>query len=569
MSISRLGPLAIETKLGDHPSQSQVWRAIHVDLKKALAVKIFPIAFGVTPEATEALRTEWTTLQSLTHPSVARCYGGGFEPEAAYLAYELVDGETLSSQMERRGRLPWETVMDIADGILDALVYLHDRGIVHGRVEPSKILLAGLSPVLIDTRTDRLGSKFRSTRPPGELDAQMAAPELAQGLPPTPQSDLYSLAATLYWGLTGRMPEPTSTGPSNISGDSEPIGESFGLPAPSTLALDSPVWLDKFLLPMLHRDPTRRSASAEVAKLQLAEARKRSLARTSVVEATSRGFSPLDADNQGERAAVRKLLGREPVSFEDDVTADSTAWYERAWFLVAALSAVVLFATWMLWPLNDEQLRSRAEALMQQQNRTAWSEARSRYLRPLIRKYPGTANALWADEQIQRIEMAQAESALQTKLNKNLQLSSEAERLYAEALRFERFGDTVTALDKYRSLVTLLNEQPDDRAYVNLARRQIARIEDAAREATGNDEATRLVDAKLNEAETLAIEGRIVASRAILYSIIELYGKDEALLPQVRRAQSLLNSDRDAPTGVPSAVSDTSSSTPGPSRLEP
>ena len=540
MSISRLGPLAIETKLGDHPSQSQVWRAIHVDLKKALAVKIFPIAFGVTPEATEALRTEWTTLQSLTHPSIAKCYGGGFEPEAAYLAYELIDGETLSAQMERRGRLPWETVMDIADGILDALAYLHDRGIVHGRVEPSKIILAGLSPVLIDVRTDRLSSKFRSTRPPGDMDAHMAAPELSKGPSPSAQSDLYSLAATLYWCLTGRLPAPTTIGSDAIAA-ADPTTPSHGLAAPSTLVLDLPVWLDKFLLPMLHPDPSKRSASAGVAKLQLAEARKRSLARTSVVEATSRGFSPLDVDNQGERAAVRKLLGREPVSFEDDVTIDSPAFYERAWFLMASLSAVILFATWMLWPLNDEQMRTRAEALMRQQNRTAWSEARSRYLRPLIRKYPGTANAIWADEQIQRIEMAQAESALQTKLNKNLRLSNEGERLYAEALRFERFGDTVTALDKYRSLVTLLGDQSDYRAYVNLARRQIAQIEGEAIATTASDEAARLVEAKLREAETLAAEGRIVAARSILYSIVELYGKDEALLPQVRRAQSMLN----------------------------
>ena len=51
MPRSRLGPLAIEAKLGDHPSQSSVWRAIHVQLKRAVAVKVFAAPFGGTPEA--------------------------------------------------------------------------------------------------------------------------------------------------------------------------------------------------------------------------------------------------------------------------------------------------------------------------------------------------------------------------------------------------------------------------------------------------------------------------------------------------------------------------------------
>ena len=166
MPRSRLGPLAIESKLGDHPSQSSVWRAIHVQRKRAVAVKIFAAPFGGTPEAREEFSNEWERLKQLQHPALVRCFGGGFEDSEAYLAHELIEGPTLSSELEQRTRLSWEAVLDLAEPLADALNYLHEREIVYGGLQPDKILFAGLSPVLIDVRIDRVHSVYRSTRPP-------------------------------------------------------------------------------------------------------------------------------------------------------------------------------------------------------------------------------------------------------------------------------------------------------------------------------------------------------------------------------------------------------------------
>ena len=79
MPRTRLGPLALESKLGDHPSQSIVWRAVHIDLHRAVAVKVFTTPFGGTLEGREAFAEEWEALKRLQHPAIARCYGGGFE----------------------------------------------------------------------------------------------------------------------------------------------------------------------------------------------------------------------------------------------------------------------------------------------------------------------------------------------------------------------------------------------------------------------------------------------------------------------------------------------------------
>ncbi len=158
MPRSRLGPLAIESKLGDHPSQSSVWRAIHVPLQRAVAVKVFSSPFGATPEARADFAREWERLKQIQHPAIVRCYGGGFEESDAYLAHELIEGETLSSQLDRRTRLPWESVLDIAEPMADALKYLHAQKLVYGCLRPDKIIIAGLSPVLLDVRINRGGA---------------------------------------------------------------------------------------------------------------------------------------------------------------------------------------------------------------------------------------------------------------------------------------------------------------------------------------------------------------------------------------------------------------------------
>lgn len=545
MPRSRLGPLAVESKLGDHPSQSHVYRAVHLQQKRAIAVKIFQTPFGATPEARKEFADEWAQLQKIDHPAIAKCYGGGFEESDAYLAHELIDGETLAASLERRGRLPWETVLDLADPIADALERLHAEDIVHGRIDPSKIIISGLAPVLLDVRIDRFGSPFRTNRPPVESELALMAPELIQGGDAATQSsDLYSLGATLYLALTGRPPIPGgSIAEITAAAPTHPVT------APSTHTMDCPVWLDKVILQLLAKRPEDRLPTATAVKMALAETRRRSLARTSVAEATSAGFGPLNVNDQSERDEVRRLLGRDPISYEEDANTEFTSWHDRGWVLLLGLVVAVGFATWMFWPLSEDQMRARAESMMADGTRMSLSQARSRYLRPMLEKFPDGLHASWAQEQIEQIEMAQAESALRTKLKRNLPLKNEGERLYAEANQYERFGDKASALDQYRSMTTLLGDDEEYRPYVNLARRQIAVIQrDGAVGSEG--EAARLIAEKLRQADQLMAEGKVIPARQILYSVVELYESNAEVAPLVREAQDRLSAGN-APAGNP------------------
>jgi hypothetical protein len=539
MPRSRLGPLAIESKLGDYPSQSCVWRAIHVQLKRAIAVKVFSAPFGATPEARADLAREWETLKKLAHPAIAKCFGGGFEESDGYLAHELVEGETLASQLQRRTRLPWENVLDLAEPIIDAIEYLHAKEILHGQLLPDKIMFAGLSPVLIDVRVDRLASPFRSGNPLQPHEFALCAPELiADPQAVSTHTDLYAFGAILYLAITGRAPVDGETKEEVTANASSQIP-----PSVASIVMDCPVWLDKLIMQLLSKQPAKRPHSAQAVQLALAEVRRRSMSRAGVAEHASAGFSPLNVTDQKERDEARLLLGQSKLDAEADSLPDASPWHDKPWFLVTALLVVVALIGYVAWPLNEDQMRARAEELLREETRSSLNQAKISYLEPMIMRFPQGRHHDWAKEQIERVEMLQAEQALSVKLKRNLPLGNEAERLYAEAKRYERFGDTATALDRYRSMVTLLEDDAQYRPFVNLARRQIAAIELTEPEL---DEANRIIQAKLDEADELIEAGKVVAARLIWYSVVELYGNNDNVAPLVSRAQ-----DRLAGSSVP------------------
>jgi tetratricopeptide (TPR) repeat protein len=542
MPRSRLGPLAIESKLGDHPSTSSVWRAIHVQQKKAIAVKVFAAPFGGTPEARRSFADEWEQLKLLSHPGVAKCFGGGFEDADAYLAYELIEGETLSSQIERTGRISWENALEIAQGLADALEYLHGQGVVHGEISPDKIIVSGFAPVLLDLRVDRFGSPFRSSRPPTLDQAARQAPELvASGVHAVPDrcttsSDLYSLGALLYQAITGRLPisgetiqEIRSNAPTEI-----PV-------SPASIVFDCPVWFDKLIAQLLEKDPANRPANATAVKLALAEVRRRSLSRTGVAEHASSGFSPLQVTSQRDKDEARTLLGRGVVDLDaleaEDEVPDATVWHDQPWLLIGGLVLLLMLLAYVAWPAGEATLRARAERLIAQESRSALAEAKNQPLREILVRFPDGPNAQWARQQVERIEVIQFLHQLSVKIKNNLPIKDQGELLHKQAQEYSANGDSAKAIDKYHSMVTVLGDDPEYETAVNAARYQIAVLD---QNSIGDSDAARIIQTRLDEADQLLAENRVLEARKIWDSLVELYGDNSELRPLIDIAQQRL-----------------------------
>ena len=438
--------------------------------------------------------------------------------------------------MERRSRLSWESVLDLAEALTGALQLLHEKELVYGVVQPEKVLFAGLSPVLIDVRVDRAATLYRTNRVVTPEEITYWAPELGENSTAfSVHGDLYSLGATLYRALTGRG-VVSGTSVEEVRGN-----VLYEIPqSPAAIVMDCPVWLDKLIMQLLEKNPNDRPHGAAAVVLALQEVRRRSMSRAGVAEHVSQGFSPLNVTDQKERDEARILLGHGALDVDEDKVVERPEWYDRAIVLVLGLIVIASMITYALWPLNETQMKDRAEQLLARENRTSLNQAKVGYLEPMLEKYPDGVHAAWAHEQLEHVAMVQAEHFLEVKLKTNRPLSNEGERLYAEAYEFEKFGDVATALDRYRSMQTLLANDETYKPFVNLARRQIASIEKNGFE---QGEAARIIQNKLDEAEKFLQDGNMVAARKIWYSIVDLYGNNGNVIPLVSKAQKLIAND--------------------------
>jgi hypothetical protein len=532
----RLGPFVLKERLGAG-GMGVVYRATHVESRRHFAVKVLSAKAAGNKRIVARFSRELEILKALKHPNIVRCFGGGRQGNEIYLVMELVDGGSIAGQIRRRSRLSWEAAIDYALQICDGLAYAHEWGIVHRDLKSANILLTKEGQVKIaDFGIARVqyGKKLTAAKHTVGTMAYIA-PEQIKGDPPiSHRTDLYTLGCVLFEMLTGRLPFVAETMAQLIYQHMEETP-----PRVSTIALDCPIWLDALVNQLLEKDPLKRPHDAKAVAQALREAKEKSVSGTGVAQAVTGGPSALRVGaDKNEAKEARELLGKKKKRKRKKVP-----FYERAWFLAACLTLVVSAAAWSFWPLNERQLFERATKLMDSGDELKWKEARDKYLDPLLIKYPHGEFEPKVKEYIDRIEMAQAEKRLKMHAKRGFTPDSEGERLYADAQRFEQFGDRLTALEKYQSIAKLLPPEGKDRPFVKLAEKRAGEL---MNQSESPDERLALVQKRLDEADQLEAEGKRVAARNIWNSIVTLYGDNRELQPLVERAQQGLTGEEKA-----------------------
>jgi hypothetical protein len=158
-----------------------------------------------------ALATEFRTLSSLRHPNIISVLDYGFdEVQRPYFTMEYLP-EAKTIIQAGRGKTRQEQ-LDLILKVLEALVYLHRRGILHRDLKPGNVLISegqlkvvdfGLS---IETRTRSTMAATQTTA--GTLPYM--APELFHGMPVSRASDMYAVGVIAYELFTGRHPFNTN-----------------------------------------------------------------------------------------------------------------------------------------------------------------------------------------------------------------------------------------------------------------------------------------------------------------------------------------------------------------------
>ncbi|MEZ6068883.1 MAG: serine/threonine-protein kinase [Pirellulales bacterium] len=521
-----------------------VYRARHVENGTLVAVKIMPADLASNPRVRRRFERELSILAKLRHPHIVRCYGGGEHQGQLYYAMELVEKGSLSQLLRRRGRLSWEQAVKFSKQICKALEHAHTHGIIHRDLKPENLLIGDDGKLkLADfglARDDAASALTVAGKALGTF-AYMP-PEMIKGEPPlSHKSDLYSLGCVMYRMLTGEKLFQGET-------TAEVLYNHVEKPPPRVMAkvMDCPVWLDRLVDQLLAKNPDERPRDARAVLVALREVERKERSQSSVVSHTAGGgASSLSVER--DVAAVREMLGKKKRRIREP---SGTPFYERAWFLAVCLVLLMVAAAWALWPMSEATMYQQAAELMASEDAEVWREAERNFLLPYLERFPEGAHAAEMREFLDRVEMDRTEQRFLKNRNLGRDPRSEGERLFAVAWRYEQFGDRITALERYQSMVNLLSgddrSAQEDRAFINLARRQIARIE-----AGGADpsDRRRLVDAALAQADELYRSGDAISATTRWRDVVNLYAGNQELAPQVKYAQSRL----DNPAGEPDA----------------
>ncbi|MGE5199275.1 MAG: protein kinase domain-containing protein [Rhodospirillaceae bacterium] len=218
-----MGPYHILSKVGEG-GMGEVYRAHDPRLERDVAVKVLPADAVADATARARLLREARLASKLNHPHICTVYDVGEDQGRAYIAMELIEGQSLSDRLHR-GALPIPEVLRYGAQMAGALAHAHARGVVHRDFKSAnvvvtpdgqvKVLDFGLAKRLVaedeaDAATRSRQSLTEVGMTPGTL-AYMA-PEQLRGQPADARSDIWALGIVLYELVSGQRPFQGKTG---------------------------------------------------------------------------------------------------------------------------------------------------------------------------------------------------------------------------------------------------------------------------------------------------------------------------------------------------------------------
>jgi beta-lactam-binding protein with PASTA domain/tRNA A-37 threonylcarbamoyl transferase component Bud32 len=244
---------------------AEVYRARDLRLDRIVAIKTLRPDLARDQTFQARFRREAQSAASLNHPSIVAVYDTGEDMSTGnpipYIVMEYVDGRTVRDLLIDGHRLLPERSLEIVSGVLKALEYSHQAGIVHRDIKPGNVMVTRNGDIkVMDFGIARAMSDAQATMTQTAQvigTAQYLSPEQARGERVDARSDLYSAGCLMYELLTGR---PPFTGDSPVAIAYQHVREN-PIP-PSRLDPDIPPWADAIVLKAMAKPPGDRYQSA-------------------------------------------------------------------------------------------------------------------------------------------------------------------------------------------------------------------------------------------------------------------------------------------------------------------
>jgi serine/threonine protein kinase len=152
------------------------------------------------------------------NPFIVRVYDVFTENDTEYYTMEFLDGKPLQSLVEKNGPLSEAQVLEVARQLGGALQEVHQAGLLHRDVKPDNVMMVARGAVLIDfgsARAIAAGGRQSIIVTPGYAPLEQYASEAKRG----PFTDVYAMAGTLFFALTGQPPIPATD---RVNGTKQP-----------------------------------------------------------------------------------------------------------------------------------------------------------------------------------------------------------------------------------------------------------------------------------------------------------------------------------------------------------
>ncbi|MDF0531483.1 serine/threonine-protein kinase [Tsukamurella sp. 8F] len=205
----------VESVLGTG-GMGSVYRVRHRTLPRSIALKVLHEQFSSSDSVRARFDREADLVAGLKHPGIVDVYDRGESDGHLWIAMALVDGENLSTVLQREGRFSLDRTVDIVDQVADALDYAHSHGVLHRDVKPANFLVErgrrGDHVLLADFGIGAAQQEVGQHTETGMVVGTLAytAPEALLGQPVDSRADVYSLACSAVVMLTGAPPFDTT-----------------------------------------------------------------------------------------------------------------------------------------------------------------------------------------------------------------------------------------------------------------------------------------------------------------------------------------------------------------------
>ena len=322
-----IGPYLVLDYLGKSAT-GRVYKARHRTMNRLVAIKILSLEQTATEAVRQNIRAEARSAARLAHTNIVTLLDANQAGERMYFVKEYLDGGSLDSLVRAQGPLPVRRACEFIRQAALGLQHAHEKGVAHGRLSPTAILVG------------RVGGKGSDDKPLvkvsgfglGRLGADEAEPDFEYRAPEQfddpdradPAADLYSLGCIFHYLLAGRPPFPASG-----ADEAATHHRHASPPALEPLRPDLPAPLACLVRHLLDKNPhARPPAAGEIARcLQCYADGDDSGGAIDFGSLPGAASSPVSKISKSLPAALADLP-HEPILFDDDLAPAPTMVFD-------------------------------------------------------------------------------------------------------------------------------------------------------------------------------------------------------------------------------------------------